>query len=99
MREVGAGGGEKNHAIKRFRNRAISNHDFISISINRTALNQIKTIEVGVRMFGLHLWCYILISIKPLLANKIKSLFIIIHLIKTKYNLKHPAKELVHVRK
>ncbi len=97
MREVGAGGGEKNRAIKRFRNRAISNHDFISIY--RTALNQIKTIEVGARMFGLHLWCYILISIKPLLANKIKSLFIIIHLIKTKYNLKHPAKELVHVRK
>ncbi len=31
-------GAEKNRAIKRFRNRAISNRDFISISINRTAL-------------------------------------------------------------
>ncbi len=29
---------KKNRAIKRFRNRAISNRDFISISINRTAL-------------------------------------------------------------
>ncbi len=33
-------GAEKNRAIKRFRNRAISNRDFISISINRTALLQ-----------------------------------------------------------
>ncbi len=32
------GGAEKNRAIKRFRNCAISNRDFISISINRTAL-------------------------------------------------------------
>ncbi len=31
-------GRRKNRAIKRFRNRASSNHDFISISINRTAL-------------------------------------------------------------
>ncbi len=31
-------GAEKNRAIKRFRNRAISNRDFILISINRTAL-------------------------------------------------------------
>ncbi len=31
-------GAEKNRAIKRFRNRASSNHDFISISINCTAL-------------------------------------------------------------
>ncbi len=30
---------KKNRAIKRFRNRAISNHDFILISINRTALH------------------------------------------------------------
>ncbi len=29
---------KKNRAIKRFRNRTISNRDFISISINRTAL-------------------------------------------------------------
>ncbi len=36
LREVGAGCAEKNCAIKRFRNRAISNHDFISIY--RTAL-------------------------------------------------------------
>ncbi len=40
LREVGAGGAEENQAIKRFRNRAISNRDFISISINRTALSQ-----------------------------------------------------------
>ncbi len=38
LREVGAGAQKKNRAIKRFRNRAISNRDFISISINRTAL-------------------------------------------------------------
>ncbi len=38
LREVGTGGAKKNRAIKRFRNRASSNHDFISISINRTAL-------------------------------------------------------------
>ncbi len=31
-------GHEKNRTIKRFRNRASSNHNFISISINRTAL-------------------------------------------------------------
>ncbi len=31
---------KKNRAIKRFRNRAISNRDLISISINRTALVQ-----------------------------------------------------------
>ncbi len=31
-------GRRKNRAIKRFRNRASSNRDFISISINRTAL-------------------------------------------------------------
>ncbi len=37
LREVGAGR-RKNRAIKRFRNRTSSNHDFISISINRTAL-------------------------------------------------------------
>ncbi len=40
--EVGAGGAEKNRAIKRFRNHAISNRDFISISINRTALMQMR---------------------------------------------------------
>ncbi len=39
LHEVGAGAQKKkNRAIKRFRNRAISNRDFISISINRTAL-------------------------------------------------------------
>ncbi len=32
------GARKKNHAIKWFRNRTSSNHDFISISINRTAL-------------------------------------------------------------
>ncbi len=37
LRRLGPGRG-KNRAIKRFRNRASSNHDFISISINRTAL-------------------------------------------------------------
>ncbi len=62
-------------------------------------LNQIKTIEVGARMFGLHLWCYIFISIQPLLANKIKSLFTIIHLIKAKSNLDILQKILFHVRK
>ncbi len=36
-------GAEKIRAIKRFRNRAISNRDFISISINRTALPQMHT--------------------------------------------------------
>ncbi len=36
-RRLGLGCG-KNHAIKRFRNRASSNHDFISISMNRPAL-------------------------------------------------------------
>ncbi len=43
-------GAEKNRAIKRFRNRAISNRDFISISINRTALiltNLQKTPQTG----------------------------------------------------
>ncbi len=34
-------GRRKNRAMKRFRNRASSNHDFISISINRTALIEI----------------------------------------------------------
>ncbi len=39
LREVGAGAQKKKRAIKRFRNRASSNHDFrFSISINRTAL-------------------------------------------------------------
>ncbi len=36
LREVGAGAQKTNRAIKRFRNRAISNRDFISI--NHTAL-------------------------------------------------------------
>ncbi len=36
---LGRGAKKKNRAIKRFRNRAISNRDFISISINRTALH------------------------------------------------------------
>ncbi len=44
-------GAEKNRAIKRFRNRAISNRDFISISINRTALhstqNRLATFLLG----------------------------------------------------
>ncbi len=37
LREVGAGA-QKKLCYKRFRNPASSNHDFISISINRTAL-------------------------------------------------------------
>ncbi len=37
---LGLGAQKKNRAIKRFRNRAISNRDFISISINRTALQE-----------------------------------------------------------
>ncbi len=36
--KLGQGHRKKNRAIKQFRNRAISNRDFISISINRTAL-------------------------------------------------------------
>ncbi len=39
LREVGAGAQKKNRAIKRFRNCASSNHDFISIY--RTALFKI----------------------------------------------------------
>ncbi len=39
-------GAEKNRAIKRFRNRAISNRDFISISINRTALLDNNNINI-----------------------------------------------------
>ncbi len=45
LREVGAGAQKKNRAIKRFRNRAISNRDFISISINRTALTHIHRVN------------------------------------------------------
>ena len=42
LREVRA---TENRAIKRFRNRARSNRDFITISINRTALMQSDRIE------------------------------------------------------
>ncbi len=49
-------GAEKNRAIKRFRNRAISNRDFISISINRTALIDIQDRALGAHYIR-YKWC------------------------------------------
>ncbi len=50
--------GRKNRAIKRFRNRAISNRDFISISINRTALLHTRLL-VAQFFFSFLKWKYI----------------------------------------
>ncbi len=65
---LGPGRG-KNRAIKRFRNRASSNHDFISISINRTALDVTTMTMISIQCpgkpfcscnvvcFQVHIWC------------------------------------------